>query len=106
MSEAERERIDQMVQRRINAANAHLDRRQHKLDTWDGLLANTDRLEKELWQNAEVYKADMAWAREDFEKLTAERAPIIEGEDCPTCGQSVAKSGKTRQKEYRERKKG
>ena len=30
---------------------------------------------------------------------------LVEGEACPTCGQSVAKSGKTRQKEYRERKK-
>ena len=31
---------------------------------------------------------------------------LIEGEACPTCGQSVAKSGKTRQREYRERKRG
>ena len=37
MDAAERERIDQMVQRRIDAANAHRDERQHKLDTWDGL---------------------------------------------------------------------
>ena len=39
MDAAERERIDQMVQRRIDASNAHRDERQHKLDTWDDLLA-------------------------------------------------------------------
>ena len=30
---------------------------------------------------------------------------LVEGEACPTCGQRVPKSGKMRQKEYRERRK-
>ena len=41
------------------------------------LLANTTRLEKELRQNAEVHKADMAWAREDFENMKAERDKLV-----------------------------
>ena len=70
------------------------------------LLANTARLEKELWQNVEVYKADMAWAREDYEKLKAEissfdgsaREP---GAVCPACGEKKPSEAALKMREWR-----